>query len=96
MKTYFDKTINDEVYHVSDIVRVLSVKPLNNYKLLLCFSTGEKRVFDVSPLLKKPAFQQLKNPCLFNSARIAYGTVVWNDEIDLAPESLYHSSQPCD
>lgn len=81
---------------MSDLVRVVTVKPLDGYKLLLSFSTGEKRVFDVAPLLNKPAFRQLQNPGLFNSARIAFGTVIWNDEIDLAPESLYHSSQPCD
>ena len=96
MKTYFDKSINDEVYHVSDIVRVLSVQPMEGHKLYLSFSTGEKRVFDVSPLMDKPAFRQLKNPGLFNSVHIAFGTVVWNDELDLAPESLYRSSVPCE
>jgi len=96
MKSYYDKTINDEVYHVSDIVRVLSVKPMEGHKLLLAFSTGEKRVFDLTPLLEKPAFRQLKNPGVFKSARIAFGTVVWNDELDLAPESLYRSSVPCE
>ena len=34
-------------------------------------------------------FQPLENLDLFNQAHVDYGGVVWNDEIDLAQESLY-------
>lgn len=92
MKEYFDKNLNDIVYHVSDIVKALSVKPLDGYKLLIHFSTGEDKVFDVSPLLEIPAFSELKNAGFFKTAQIQYGTVVWNDDLDLCPESLYNDS----
>lgn len=92
MKVYFDETINDYIYNVSDIIKILSVKPIDEYKLIIGFSTGEKRVYDVKPLLEKPIFFPLKNMALFNKAHIECGTVVWNDDLDLCPESLYNDS----
>ncbi|VUZ25685.1 Uncharacterised protein [Acetobacterium wieringae] len=35
---------------------VINVEPLNDYKLLLTFDNGEKRIFDVSPYLDKGIF----------------------------------------
>jgi hypothetical protein len=35
---------------------VVSVKPLNDYKLLLVFETREKRIFDVAPYLNTGKF----------------------------------------
>ena len=37
-------------------------------------------------------FTQLRNKALFARARIERGTVVWNDELDIAPEALYAGS----
>ena len=92
MKKYYDESIDDVVYYVSDIVEAVSVKPLDGYKLLIDFSTGEKKIYDVSPLLGNAIYNELKNVAFFNSAKIEYGTVIWNDDIDLCPESLYNDS----
>lgn len=40
---------------------VINVEPLNDYKLLLTFDNGEKRIFDVSPYLDKGIFKELKD-----------------------------------
>lgn len=90
MKTYYDEKINDYVNHVSDIIKAVAVKPLTDYRLLVEFSTGECKIFDVKPLLEKPHFAPIKNIAIFNAAHIECNTVVWNDEIDLCPESLYN------
>ena len=37
----------------------------------------------------------LRNKALFARARIERGTVVWNDELDIAPEALYAESILC-
>ena len=51
-------------------------------------------VADARPLLEKPLFAALKSLPFFLRARAAYGTVIWNDDIDIAPEHLYECSSP--
>ena len=34
--------------------RPIAVKPLKNYELLITFKNGEKKVFDMKPLLSSP------------------------------------------
>lgn len=92
MKKYYDKNIGDIVYHASDLIRVVSVKPIDNYKLIVGFTTGEKKLYDVSPLLAYPIFAELKNESFFKTAKVDYGTVIWSDDIDLCPDSLYTDS----
>ena len=68
------------------------VRPLNDYKLLLRFSTGEEREVDISELLNEPAFKPLQDKDVFKDVYIDYGTVVWcNGTIDIAPEYLYNN-----
>ena len=42
--------------------RVIEVKPQNDYKLLLRFDNGEKRILDAAKLLDKKSFRPLANP----------------------------------
>jgi hypothetical protein len=59
-------------------------------KLRNCFSTGEEKEIDISPLLNEPVFKVLQDISVFNSVYVDYGTVVWNNgTIDIAPEYLY-------
>ena len=46
----------------------------------------------MAPYLAYPAFQALKQGKLLMQARVARHTVIWNDEVDIAPESLYLES----
>ncbi len=71
---------------------VIAVETLPDYHLLLTFENNEKKYFDMNPYLNAPIFQVLKSISLFKQARIDYGTVVWSDEIDIAPETLYDLS----
>ena len=75
------------------LLTVKSVRALVDYKLLVCFSTGEKKIVDMSLLLDEPVFSALKDVTVFNSVYVDYGTVVWNDgTIDIAPEYLYENA----
>jgi hypothetical protein len=74
-----------------DVVRV-DAKP--DYTLLLEFENGEKRVFDMAPLMDRKPFIRLKGSPLFTLASVDYGTVVWPGDIDIAPETLYERSSP--
>ncbi len=73
---------------------VVLVKSLQDYCLQAEFSTGERRWFDMKPYLGYPAFASLTDEGLFMRAHVAYGTVVWNDEIDLSPDTLYLRGSP--
>ena len=68
------------------------VQYLHDYELLITFSNGEKRVYDGQYDITQGIFTQLRNKALFARARIERGTVVWNDELDIAPEALYAES----
>jgi Protein of unknown function (DUF2442) len=73
---------------------VIEVKPLPDYCLEAMFENGERRWFDMTPLLSYPAFSALTEQNLFMKAYVAYGTVVWSDEIDLSPDTLYLRGRP--
>jgi hypothetical protein len=75
---------------------VKEVKPLPDFRLLILFENGERRVFDVSPYLDHGVFQALRDPTMFNSAHISFDTVAWSNGADLCPEVLYRDSTPAD
>jgi hypothetical protein len=68
------------------------VEPLEDYRLLLTFDNGERRVFDVTPYLDSKLFAPLRNPALFKTVRLNPITIEWIGNIDIAPEELYIDS----
>ena len=68
---------------------VIKVEAAADFSLMAEFETGEVRCFDMRPYLEYPAFAPLKEPGLFMRAHVEHGTVVWNDDIDLSPDTLY-------
>jgi len=92
----FYKDTNEEI-------RAVEVAPLENYFLRVCFSNGEKRVFDVKTLFEMPVYSPLKNKALFSAAKIECDMVVWEykrkneclaDDIDIHQEILYWDGIP--
>jgi len=73
---------------------VTLVYPRDDFHLELTFSTGEVRLFDVRPYLDKGVFRRLQDVALFKQAYVAFGTVCWPGNLDIAPETLYDRSRP--
>lgn len=73
---------------------VIRVTPLPDYLLEAVFATGECRRFDMKPYLAYPAFAALTEPGMFMRAHVRFGTVAWNDDIDLSPDTLYLRGEP--
>ena len=73
---------------------VKSVIPQKDYKLLITFEDGSKKKYDARPLLQKKLFEKLNNISFFMQAKAQYGTVIWDDDTDIAPEHLYDASVP--
>ena len=74
--------------------RVISVKPLDNYCLELQFTNKERKLFDVKPYLSIGIFQELQDTSLFNGIRAFNGSIVWPNDLDLDPDTLYLDSKP--
>ena len=72
--------------------RVKEVKPIQNFRLLLEFTNGETKSFDVKPYLETGVFRSLKNLAMFSTAHVEYGTVVWQNNVDFDPDTLYLES----
>jgi hypothetical protein len=79
------------------MVLIRSVKALDKFKVELEFSTGERRIVDLEPLLRGPIFEPLRrDPKRFQSARVdeEFGTIVWDKGADMDPDVLYGSHVP--
>ena len=74
--------------------RAVFVTPEPDYSLLVTFSNGEKRVFDVKPYLDFLPFSELRNNVLFNTVKPAGLSVEWVHGQDICPDELYYNSVP--
>lgn len=75
------------------VIKVSGVRPMENHRLWLRFTTGEAKIFDFKPLLSQPAFLPLADQAVFNGVYIDYGVTVWNDgDIDISPKFLYDNA----
>ena len=73
--------------------RVTKVIPEENYCLLLEFTNGERREFDVTPYLDKGIFVKLKDKAYFQQVRLAMGTIEWPEGQDFCPDTLFELSK---
>ena len=70
--------------------KIINVKVLQNYQLELEFTNGKKGVVDLSHLVGKGVFTLWDDYKKFENVRIGTsGELIWSDQIDLCPDSLY-------
>jgi hypothetical protein len=74
------------------MIRVKSIKALDNYELEIEFTNSEIKVMDMKPFLDIPIYKELKDPNLFNKLKVAFGTIQWENGADFDPDSLYNLS----
>jgi hypothetical protein len=72
--------------------RVNSVIANRDLTLHVRFTNGEEGVFDCSPFLEHGVFSELEDPEYFVRASVEGGTVVWPNEQDICPDTLYEDS----
>lgn len=75
--------------------KINRVKSLPEYSLLVSFTTGECKKYDVKPLFERwDAFKTLSSvKGLFEQVKVdtgGYG-ISWNDDIDLSCNELYEN-----
>jgi Protein of unknown function (DUF2442) len=72
--------------------RVTSVVPTADRQLRLTFTNGEVGVFDCRRLSSFGVFRDFSDLDYFMRATVANGTVVWPNEQDICPDTLYVDS----
>lgn len=73
--------------------RIKSVKPTDDYQLLLEFTNGEQGIYDCKPLLNFGVFKELQDIAYFKQVAVLHGTVSWPHEQDICPDTLYLDSK---
>ncbi len=73
--------------------RIKTVAYKSPYKLEITFVNGERKEFDLTPYLNYPVFEKLKDESYCRKARVAYGTVLWDEETDFDSDTLYLNSK---
>ena len=68
---------------------ITKANPRGGFDIDVEFDTGERGVFNCEYLTADPYWSRLADPSFFGTARAEYGTIVWNDNIDVAPESVW-------
>jgi hypothetical protein len=71
---------------------VISVKCLDDFRLEVIFDDGKSGILDCGPIIAKGGvFARLRDPEVFRRAKVneELGVVTWDDEVDIAPETVY-------
>ena len=62
---------------------------LDNYRILLTFNNGEKKIVDLKNELNGVVFEPLQELDFFKNFQIKFNTIEWSNGADYAPEYLY-------
>ncbi len=68
---------------------VIRAVPREDYTIEVEFYDGKTGIYDAKPLLEYKVYAPLKRLPFFLTAHVEYGTIVWNDDLDVAPERVY-------
>jgi len=71
---------------------VISAKPLPNGIVEVSFKDGTCGQFDCKPYFTQGFWEPLKNESFFRQVFVEAGTLTWPNDIDIAPEEVWHNS----
>ena len=69
--------------------KVVAAKTNDDFTLDIQFNDGKFKRFDAKPYLDYPVFRELKDLNRFRNIKIVFGTVQWENEQDISPDTLY-------
>lgn len=76
------------------MIKPVAVKPLEDYILLVEFSSGEKKLFDIKPYFSMPFYAPLRDIAQFKQVFVNGITIEWRNGCDIAPHEVYDDSAP--
>jgi hypothetical protein len=68
---------------------VVSVEVCGTYSVRLEFDDGIVKQVNLRRFLRGEVFEPLLDPAYFAKVSVGLGTIVWPNEADIAPETLY-------
>jgi hypothetical protein len=73
------------------MLEVTGAEYVEDYKIRIAFSNGDRGVVDLADALWGPVFEPLKDPARFRRFKVSevFHTLVWENGADLAPEYLH-------
>lgn len=74
--------------------KLINVKPLDGFKLLLEYANNERRVLDTEYWLSKPMYESLRDKKMFETVKVSGISIMWANGLDIAPDDLYEYSEP--
>lgn len=79
------------------MIRIVTVQPLDGFKLRLGFTDGSTREVNLADALWGPMFEPLRSDvALFREVRVdaELGTIVWPNGADMDPDVLHGDATP--
>lgn len=78
-----------------NIPKIQSVIPQEGHFLVVHFSNGERKKYDINQLTEREMFLPLKNPAFFRHVSVEPGghAVSWNSEIDISEYELWQNGE---
>jgi hypothetical protein len=74
------------------ILHVTKMENTGDFKVYVEFNDGFKGIIDFKDILAQERSEwvrELLDPAMFNTVRLDYYTLCWDNELDFAPEYLY-------
>lgn len=78
-----------------NIPKIISAVPTESYTLIVSFTNGERKKYDVGRLLGRESFAPLSNSAFFKNVTVEPGgyAVSWNSEIDISEYELWRNGE---
>lgn len=70
-----------------------NVSATNDYKIIIEFDSGERKIFDVTPYITGEWYKELADMNYFKSVFANGFTVEWPHGQDLCPDEIYYNSR---
>lgn len=80
-----------------ELIRIRSVKPLEEFIVDVEFTDNTTRTIDLEPYLRGKIFESIRNDKeIFRSLRVneRMKTICWENGADIDPDTLYHNLTP--
>lgn len=70
-----------------------NVSATDDYKIIIEFDSGERKIFDVTPYITGEWYKELADMNYFKSVFANGFTVEWPHGQDLCPDEIYYNSK---